>query len=72
MANKITVSDHSLIRFMERSCNLAESLENIKQHIIDKIEPTFSVIGDGNYPMDNGLVAVVDNSTVITVKPRKR
>jgi len=64
--SEIIVSEHAIIRYMERAMGL-----DIKQ-ISDKILTSDNILlienmGDGKYPIGEGLRAVVKNNTVVSI-----
>ncbi len=64
--SEIVVSEHAIIRFMERAMGL--DIEQIKQQILtaDNVR-AIEAMGDGKYPGPEGLSVVVKNRTVVSV-----
>jgi len=60
------VSEHALLRYLERKYNL--DLEDIKREILTNDNVIMiKNMGNGKYPISDGLKAVVKNNTVITI-----
>lgn len=60
------VSEHAVLRYLERKFNL--DMNDIKKQIMnDKLEKVIKTIGDGKYPIGDGMTAIVTNKTVVTV-----
>lgn len=55
----ITITDHAIIRYLERFCEY--DIETIRQHILQELE-------NSDYKTVNGLEAVVNNNSLITIK----
>lgn len=62
----ITMSDHAVLRYLERSMPL--DISRIRNEILTE-EFCFVVkkMGDGKYPVGKGLKAVVVNSVIVTI-----
>ena len=66
--SEITVCEHAVIRYLERA--MFVDIEEIKAKILTKdLECQILALGNGKYPIGNGLKAVVKNNTIITVVP---
>lgn len=64
--DKVTVSDHALLRCLERIYNIP--VETLRQSISDKITPVYNALGvDGNYTMDDDIRLVIRNKNVVTM-----
>lgn len=57
----LRVSEHALLRYLERRFDLA--LDALRDGILSKV-----IDLDGKYPLGDGLRAVVRNKTVVTVE----
>lgn len=65
--NPITVSDHAIVRYLERA--LGMDMEEIRRAIVsDGVAAAVRRLGDGKYPVGRGVRIVVRNSTVVTVE----
>ena len=62
----LVITEHALLRFIERSQGVVA--ETIEDKIRSMVEETVKVLGDGRYPLDDGLCAVVKNNVVVTVE----
>jgi chromosome segregation ATPase len=63
--SNIDVSEHAIIRYLERIKNL--NIEEIKREIItSNIKNQYEILGDGIYP-NNDFNVVIKNSNVITI-----
>jgi hypothetical protein len=62
------VTDHAVLRFLERSGRV--DVEQIRTEILtDDVKHAISILGDGRFPVGPGLKAVVSNGRVVTVVP---
>ena len=62
----VIVSEHAILRFLERKFSL--DIEDIKKDIFsDSIKIQHQALGNGQYPITDGLKAVIKNNTVVTV-----
>lgn len=62
----IVVSEHAVIRFLERAMGF--DMEQIKQKILnDNLKDTIKSMGNGEYPICEGLRVIVKNGVVLTV-----
>jgi len=59
------VSDHALLRYCERV--MGADLNDIRDRILREIGPAVAVVGNGKFPITGGAVAVVRESTVVTI-----
>lgn len=66
-AYELTISDHATVRYVER--HLGFNPAELAALVQEKVEPAAGLLGDGIYPLTDGLVAVVRNRTVLTIKP---
>lgn len=62
----LTVSDHAIVRYLERAMGV--DTEPTRQMIIGKIGGSVKTLGDGKYPIEDGVTAIVANNTVVTIK----
>lgn len=66
MSEKLPVSDHALIRYMERIMGL--DLENLRSEISNVNVSAYKQLGDGNYPIHNVKArAVIKDGIIVTV-----
>jgi len=63
---EIIVSEHAIIRYMERAMGLNMD-EITKQILTPQNKAAIKNMGDGKYPIAEGLKAVVKNNTVLSV-----
>lgn len=56
---KFTITEHAIIRYLERFCEY--DIDVIRQHMLQELE-------NSDYKTINGLEAVVNNNSLITVK----
>ena len=63
--DKIVVSEHALLRFVERVGGY--DLNAISEAIAKEIEPMVKSIGSGKFPIANGFRAVVKDKVVVTI-----
>ena len=73
---EIRVSDHALLRYLERNLGLNFS-ETKKKILTQKLTLAIEKLGDGEFPLMDGtqMVAVVRNRTIVTIKeyiPKKK
>ena len=73
---EIRVSDHALLRYLERNLGLNFS-ETKKRILTPKLTTAIEKLGDGEFPLMDGtqMVAVVRNRTIVTIKefvPKKK
>lgn len=62
----ITISDHAIIRYIERVIGV--NIEDIKAHILtEDLETKIKTLGNGKYPMKDGGRVVVKNKNVVTI-----
>lgn len=60
------VSDHAVLRFLERTGRI--DLRELHDEILpERAIEQARVLGDGRYPIGNGLLAVIKGGTVVTV-----
>lgn len=63
---KINVSDHAVIRYLERV--LGMDIEELKQDIItDDIARKIKAMGNGNYGIEGGFRMIVKDNVVLTI-----
>ena len=64
---ELEVSDHAVVRYLERVEK--KDLEQVKHNILtEEFMRIYNELGDGSIPNGNGLVVVVRNRRVVTVK----
>ena len=62
----IVVSEHAMLRYLERAMGL--DLDDIKQAILtEEIKAYVGKLGNGKYPIGNGLRVVVKDNVVVSV-----
>lgn len=68
--DETVVTDHALVRFMERVMGL-DVHEIIDKHILnDNVRSTINAIGqNGKFPIDENSIAIVQNNTIVTIIP---
>ena len=60
------VSEHALIRYLERAMDL--DLEQLKSEILTpEVTKQIKIMGNGKFPLGNGLRVVVKDNVVTTV-----
>lgn len=64
---ELVITDHAIVRYVER--HLGFDVQEFVALMQKKLVPAAAVLGDGDFPLTDGLVAVVRNKTVITIKP---
>lgn len=63
---ELIVTEHAILRYLERS--LCINIEEIKARIAsESVKNQFAVLGNGQYPIDNGLKVVIKGNTIVTV-----
>lgn len=63
----IVVSEHAVLRYLERSLDL--DIEVIKKRILtEEIRKQYEVLGNGSFPIDSNVKAVIRDNIVVTVK----
>lgn len=65
-SDELIVTEHAVLRFIERKYKL-DIKEIEKQIINDKVKSQILVLGNGKYPIGEGLKIVVKNNSVVTV-----
>jgi hypothetical protein len=60
----LTVSDHAIVRYIERV--IGDDIPTMKQTLADAIEPMFKSLGDGDYPFLGGT-ATVRGGVIVTI-----
>jgi len=66
-SSDLIITEHAVLRFLERTD--AVNIEQIKIDIVsDSTKTAVKALGDGQYPIGEGLHIVVKNNTVVTVK----
>jgi hypothetical protein len=66
MSDVLVVSDHAIIRYMERKLGL--NLDDLRKEISDINLEAYAQLGDGNYPLQaHDARAVVKDGVIVTV-----
>jgi hypothetical protein len=60
----LTVSDHAIVRYIERV--IGDDIPTMKRTLADAIEPMFKSLGDGDYPFLGGT-ATVRGGVIVTI-----
>lgn len=64
--NKIIVSEHAVLRYLERTMEL--DLKAVENEILsEEVVSQYRTLGNGKYPVSNGCKAVIKDNVVITV-----
>jgi chromosome segregation ATPase len=64
---ELIVTEHAIIRYIERVIGI--DLNEIKKVICnEKLINQVSALGNGSYPIDNGVKAVVKNNVIVTIE----
>ena len=71
MANKLHISDHALVRYLERHYGLKRELDMVREELRESIHTGWEVCGDGSYPCEGGRV-VVRNCIAVTFLTRDK
>lgn len=62
--NEIIISEHAILRYIERV--LAIPLEEINQKLLpDKLMEQIKILGDGSYPVEEGKYRIIVKDNVI-------
>ena len=68
--SKIEVTDHALIQFLCRKCDL--DIDVVKSQLLpDDLEIQISLLGNGHFPIEAGGKVVVKNKRIITYLPEE-
>lgn len=63
---EIVVSEHAMLRFLERAMGV--DLDELSRRVLDDdTRALIDELGDGKYPIDEGLRAIVRNRVVVSV-----
>lgn len=62
----LRVSDHAIVRVLQRRFGMRRELELARQWILQQIELPHRALGDGRFPCLGGGHAVVQHNTVVT------
>lgn len=61
------VSEHAILRYIERGMQF--DIEQIRGNILsEKVRACIDTLGNGKFPIGNGLFAVVKDRTIVTVE----
>jgi hypothetical protein len=64
--NKIIVSEHAVLRYLERTMEL--DLKAVENEILSKeVVSQYRTLGNGKYPVSNGCKAVIKDNVVLTI-----
>ena len=64
--NKIIVSEHAVLRYLERTMEL--DLKAVENEILSKeVVSQYRTLGNGKYPVSNGYKAVLKDNVVLTI-----
>lgn len=64
----VQVSEHAILRYIERALLDRVNIMEIKMRIFQQVAPYVDQLGNGKYPLDHGLRAVVRDRVVVTVE----
>jgi len=67
---ELTVSDHAMLRFLERVTDM--DIDTMRRTIIGELKGTTQALGDGLYPLSPEFAAKVTGNVVVTIVPTKR
>ena len=66
IGNKIIVSEHAVLRYLERTMEL--DLKAVENEILSKeVVSQYRTLGNGKYPVSNGCKAVIKDNVVLTI-----
>ena len=64
--NKIIVSEHAVLRYLERTMEL--DLKAVENEILtEETVKQYRMLGNGKYPVSNGCKAVIKDNVVLTI-----
>lgn len=64
--NKIIVSEHAVLRYLERTMEL--DLKAVENKILsEEVVSQYKTLGNGKYPVSNGCKAVIKDNVVLTI-----
>lgn len=64
--NKIIVSEHAVLRYLERTMEL--DLKAVESEILtEETIKQYKTLGNGKYPVSNGCKAVIKDNVVLTI-----
>jgi hypothetical protein len=64
--NKIIVSEHAVLRYLERTMEL--DLKAVENEILsEEVVSQYRTLGNGKYPVSNGCKAVIKDNVVLTI-----
>ena len=64
--NKIIVSEHAVLRYLERTMEL--DLKAVENEILtEETVSQYRTLGNGKYPVSNGCKAVIKDNVVLTI-----
>lgn len=72
-SNKLEISDHAILRYLERieNIDINKIKDRIKNELInEEIKNQVKILGNGIFPIKNNLKAVIKNNIVITIYPK--
>ena len=70
LTKNFTVSEHALLRYIEKSYNI--NLNDISNNILkNESLVKYDLFGNGEYPINKGLKAVIKDKVIVTIKWKK-
>lgn len=61
-----SVTDHAVLRYIQRSRDI--DIDAIRREILNNnVENCIENLGDGKYPIESGIVAVVKDKKIVTI-----
>lgn len=66
-ANGLVITDHALLRYAE--IVLGFEPERYLETLTEQASIIHDLLGDGKYPLDDGITAVIKNRSIITIIP---
>lgn len=67
LTKDFTVTEHALLRYCERTYNI--DLNEVSKKIVESESlKRYSLYGNGEYPLGNGLKMIVKDKIIITIK----
>lgn len=66
------VSDHALIRYLEREYGMEEFLDAVRAELAESVHAGHETCGDGFYPCEGGGTALVKSCVVVTYFERRK
>lgn len=64
--NKIIVSEHAMLRYIERVLGI--DLKEIERHILtDEVKEQYKIVGNGRFPINDEFRALIRDNVVVTI-----